>query len=124
MGKLVVFGERVSRRIALLLPALTIAVCGSPAATQTFNQPFNSEGPAPSIGPTIPAVSRDIAPDNGSTSGAVNAVLPVPGDSNSMFLGAVNGGIWTTRDAGTTWQPLTDKQPSLSIATLAYNSTD
>src|SRR5262245_39402615 len=100
MGKLVVFGERVSRRIALLLPALTLAVCGSPAATQTFNQPLTSEGPAPNFGPAAPAGSRDFPPDSGSNSGAVNAVLPVPGDPKSIFIGAVNGGIWRTPDAG------------------------
>jgi hypothetical protein len=44
--------------------------------------------------------------------------------AGTMFIGSTNGGIWMTTDAGVTWKPLTDDFASLSIASLALNSTD
>jgi hypothetical protein len=41
-----------------------------------------------------------------------------------MYLGANNGGVWLTTNGGTTWRPLSDKQSSLSISSLAYDPTD
>src|ERR1019366_2319213 len=35
-----------------------------------------------------------------------------------------NGGVWVTHNKGTTWTPLTDKQASLSIASVALDPTD
>ena len=34
------------------------------------------------------------------------------------------GGVWRTRDAGTTWQPLTDGQPFASVGALAIAPSD
>ena len=41
-----------------------------------------------------------------------------------MFVGTPGGGIWKTTNGGTTWTPLTDKQATLSIASLAFDPTD
>jgi hypothetical protein len=41
-----------------------------------------------------------------------------------MFIGGVNGGIWRTTDGGANWTPLTDRQGSLSIASLALDPSD
>jgi hypothetical protein len=41
-----------------------------------------------------------------------------------LYVGTVNGGIWKTTNGGTTWTPLTDKQASLSIASLSLDPTD
>ena len=47
-----------------------------------------------------------------------------PNDPSRMYLGANNGGVWMTTNGGTTWRPLSDKQSSLSISSLAYDPTD
>ena len=39
-------------------------------------------------------------------------------------MGTPWGGIWKTTNGGTNWTPLTDKQATLSIASLAYDPTD
>src|SRR6266704_677057 len=39
------------------------------------------------------------------------------------FVGTPAGGIWRTTNGGT-WTPLTDKQASLSIASLSLDPTD
>ncbi len=51
--------------------------------------------------------------------GRAVAVAGVPGDSTTFYFGSVNGGIWKTTDAGTTWTPIFDGQPVASIGALA-----
>ena len=43
----------------------------------------------------------------------------VPGRPNVFYIGVNNGGVWRTTDAGRTWQPLFDEQPTGSIGALA-----
>ncbi|MBV8295114.1 MAG: exo-alpha-sialidase [Mycobacterium sp.] len=47
-----------------------------------------------------------------------------PLDANTLFVGTPGGGIWKTTNGGTTWTPLTDKQATLSIASLSLDPTD
>jgi autotransporter-associated beta strand protein len=93
------------------------------AQQPAFIQSFQSQGPAPTFGPGGDVQSRDAAPF-GTTSGAIQAVLPDPTNSGTMFIGAANGGVWGTRNGGQTWTPLTDKQASLSIASLGSDPTN
>src|SRR6058998_2211560 len=51
--------------------------------------------------------------------GRVVAVTGVPGEPEHFYFGSVNGGVWETRDAGRTWQPIFDSQPIGSIGALA-----
>src|SRR6185369_12980826 len=41
-------------------------------------------------------------------------------DPNRWLIGAAQGGIWETRDAGLTWSPKTDDQPSLAMGAIAF----
>lgn len=106
----------------VLLWVLAAAVLSLPAAAQTFAGAFGSEGPAPTFGNAAIIQSRD-APPNGTTSGAVQAILVNPTNPQSIIIGSTNGGIWSTQNGGAAWTPLTDTLPSLSIASLAYDST-
>ena len=51
--------------------------------------------------------------------GRVVAVAGVPGDNNTYYFGAVDGGVWKTTDAGRTWTPIMDSQPIASIGAIA-----
>ncbi|HLJ75326.1 MAG TPA: hypothetical protein VKU62_12120 [Thermoanaerobaculia bacterium] len=51
--------------------------------------------------------------------GRVLAVSGVPGEPEHFYFGSVNGGVWETRDAGRTWQPIFDSEPVGSIGALA-----
>ena len=53
----------------------------------------------------------------------IQAVLPHPTDPNTMYVGGQRR-LWVTRDGGTSWTPLSDKQRSLSIASLGFDPTD
>src|SRR6202011_37862 len=44
-----------------------------------------------------------------------------PTNTNVVYAGAAQGGIWKTTDGGTTWTPLTDTQASLAIGSIALD---
>jgi len=88
-----------------------------------INQNFISEGPGPRSG-LIENVQSADAP-NGTGAGAVQAILPDPAlGASTYFASSPNGGVWITSNGGTIWTPLTDKQSSLSIASLGLDPTD
>jgi len=51
--------------------------------------------------------------------GRVLAVSGVRGDPQHFYFGSVDGGVWETRDAGRTWQPIFDAMHVGSIGALA-----
>ncbi|MEO7026967.1 MAG: hypothetical protein ABI056_05370, partial [Caulobacteraceae bacterium] len=59
---------------------------------------------------------RSIGPFRG---GRVLAVAGASDDRLHFYFGAVNGGVWETRDAGRTWAPIFDAVGVQSIGALA-----
>jgi autotransporter-associated beta strand protein len=114
--------DRLRSRHAIVLVALVVWAWAGTALAQKFD--FLPQGPAPSSGETDTVQSRDLPPDHGTVTGAVQAVLLDPTNANRMFIGSTNGGVWSTTNGGATWKPLTDNQVSLSIASLAFNATN
>ncbi len=64
---------------------------------------------------------REIGPYR---AGRTRALSGVPSMPHVFYIGAVNGGVWKTTDAGVTWQPLFDDQPTGSIGALAVAPSD
>jgi photosystem II stability/assembly factor-like uncharacterized protein len=64
---------------------------------------------------------RMIGPFRG---GRTRAVAGVPAQPNVFYIGAVDGGVWKTDDAGRTWQPVFDDQPTQSIGAIAVAPSD
>src|SRR5262249_50206521 len=60
-------------------------------------------------------------PDPGNTpvSGRIAAVAADPTNAKIIYIAAAGGGVWKTTDGGTTWTPLTDNQPTLSMGAIA-----
>src|SRR5437868_12478307 len=73
---------------------------------------------APPLGPEHYAALRwrCIGPFRG---GRTVGATGVPGRPNTFLVGVNNGGVWKTTDAGRTWQPLFDAQPTGSVGSLA-----
>ena len=106
------------------LALLSVAV-GAILAPPVLAQTFVSQGPSPISGAAQIVQSAD-GPNGqtGTVTGAIQAVLPDPVNPNVIYIGATNGGVWSTQDGGKTWTPLTDKQGSLSVGALAFDPTD
>lgn len=81
------------------------------------------QGPAPTQNAQL---EPNTSPDQQVT-GAIHTVLAHPTDVDTLYIGAVNGGIWKTTNATNTnpdWTPQTDFLSSLSIGAMAFDYTD
>jgi photosystem II stability/assembly factor-like uncharacterized protein len=108
---------RVAARVFVVgaLLAMTIGACGgSSSGPQPHSWTFL--GPAP--------VFDSLSGTPIRFSGRIDVAVPDPSNHNVMYVGGSGGGdtagsgVWKTtnwEDANPTWQPLTDKLPSLSI---------
>ena len=56
--------------------------------------------------------------------GRALAVTGIPGNPNTFYFGAVDGGIWKTENAGVTWCPIFDHQHIASIGAIAIAPSD
>jgi len=54
----------------------------------------------------------------------VIAVVGVPGDLKTYYVGAASGGVWKSVDGGTNWKSMFDKQTAQSIGSLAIAPSD
>ena len=85
---------------------LIFALAGVISAQQpSFDEKFFSEMRWRSIGPF--------------RGGRTVAIAGIPEQPDTFYIAACNGGIWKTTDAGQTWNPIFDDQPTGSVGALA-----
>jgi hypothetical protein len=63
-------------------------------------------------------------PSSITSTGRLSAIAVDPNDSNVIYVGGAQGGVWKTTNGGVTWVPLTDKECSLAMGGLAIDPTD
>ena len=87
-----------------------------------FGLVFNSSLLAKKITPEVYRALRYryIGPPGNRTA----AVVGVPGDPLTYYIGASSGGIWKSTDGGEHWEPIFDDQPAQSIGALAVALSD
>ena len=54
-------------------------------------------------------------------SGRIADIAIDPNNQNTWYVAVGSGGVWKTNNAGTTWEPLTDKQPFFSTGCLTLD---
>ena len=87
--------------------------------------PFQATAALPAwreIGPTLVPHGQTYgsgAGANPSVSGRCSGIVVDRGDSRHLVLCSAGGGLWGSRDAGATWAPLTDQQPTLVMGAVA-----
>ncbi|MBU4329455.1 MAG: hypothetical protein KKB53_03015 [Acidobacteria bacterium] len=62
---------------------------------------------------------REIGPAN--PGGRITDIEGVESDPRIIYVGAATGGVWKTVNAGTTWTPIFDDQPTASIGDIAVS---
>jgi photosystem II stability/assembly factor-like uncharacterized protein len=100
-----------------------LAACVTVAAWDASAQVWEFRGPAPAFFGQV----EGMEPQKSPVSGAVRVVRPHPTDPQVVYVGAVNGGVWVTRNAlaeEPEWTPLTDYHSSLSIGDLEFDPSD
>lgn len=60
----------------------------------------------------------------GNVGGRIRAILIDPRNPNVMYIGSVTGGIWKTTNGGTSWFPLDDFLPAISVCSMAFDRTN
>lgn len=58
-----------------------------------------------------------VGPNDGS--GRAAAIVGIPGDTTTYYIGGASGGVWKTTNGGQTFKPIFDNQPAQSIGALA-----
>jgi photosystem II stability/assembly factor-like uncharacterized protein len=125
--------ERVERDVAVddgwfrfpTTPVTRIAFPGPPDKA--------SEPSAVAPAPTAPAVvdsgtisglgARNIG--SAAMAGRVAAIAAAHEDNQTtLFVGAASGGVWKSRDGGTTFKPVFDKEPVQSIGAIAIDPSN
>jgi photosystem II stability/assembly factor-like uncharacterized protein len=83
-------------------PAVTSAAVSGSAAASALSGPWEALGP-------------------GNIGGRTRALLIHPTTPNTMWSGAVAGGIWKTTDGGTTWTPKADLLINIAVNSMALD---
>ena len=121
-------------------PRLDETAASQPETTQSVSGPVLSSvlsplivvggswtaiGPAPiPNGQTIPADANGISLTQAPVSGRLTAIAIDPADPNTAYVGAAQGGVYQTRDGGTTWTPLMDSADTQAVGSLELDPTD
>src|SRR6266849_4461957 len=83
-------------------------------------QPLLSGTTWTEIGPRpVPNGQTQQSPATASVTGRSTMIVVDPTNSNKVYLGTAQGGVWRSLDGGTTWTAIFDSAQSLAIGALA-----
>ncbi len=74
-------------------------------------------GPQPIDSTTCPSYCNNY----GLNSGRITATAVNPSNTNELWAGAADGGLWHSTDGGAHWTPATDGQATLSIGSISVD---
>ncbi len=103
----------------LLTFSLLTALIVSIDITLPARQPATGDAVAAALGGLR---WREIGPAN--MGGRVTAILGVPGDPKTFWVGAADGGVWKTTNGGTTFDGVFEDYPVYSVGALALAPSD
>lgn len=111
--------QKRSRIILSSMMALIFSLPYVPlASAQTLPTPWTSIGPTPIFQSGLQV--GGIGFGQGPVSGRVATIAVDPLNASHWLMGSAYGGVWETRDAGSTWIPRTDNQPTQAMGAIAF----
>jgi photosystem II stability/assembly factor-like uncharacterized protein len=93
----------------------------APAATAT--PMWTALGPLPITNETAIFGGDPIGLPLANSSGRVTAIAVDPTTSGRLFIGTAGGGVWMSTNGGTSFTPIFDSQPTLTIGAIALDPT-
>ena len=128
----------------IIIAVLALSVCGSaqapPPASKTTQPPAKPGAPVatPAASPKAELASepaslvtadlfsglafRNIGP--AIMSGRISDIVIHPKRAATWYVAVGSGGVWKTENAGTTWTPVFDAQPSYSIGCITLDPSN
>src|SRR5881227_1217421 len=102
---------------------------GTAISPSVINAPigpaWTALGPAPiPNGQTIPADVNGISLTHTPVSGRLTSVAIDPANSNKVYVGAAQGGVYKSTNGGSTWTRLMDSAMTLAVGSLELDPTD
>jgi photosystem II stability/assembly factor-like uncharacterized protein len=76
------------------------------------------------LGPTAIPQGQTYSPTRVLVTGRVTAIVVDPTNTNIIYIGTAQGGVWKTTDGGLNWAPKTDNEVSLAIGALAMDPSN
>lgn len=117
---------RLSRSSSITSPLTSAPLALAPLPVEidieAIAATWNAQGAAPATNGQV----ENVNPQN-QVIGAIHTVVAHPTNSNILWVGSVNGGVWRTTNAAAaspTWTPLTDEFRGLSIGAMELDPTD
>lgn len=98
-----------------------LAARGSGDSTAVAVQGRGGRGGPPRVVAAEPMRFRYMGP---APAGRISAVVGVPGDPTTYYLGNASGGVWKSTDSGATFVPVSDDMPVQAIGALALAPSD
>jgi photosystem II stability/assembly factor-like uncharacterized protein len=104
--------------IAMMLIAfITVVICAPPNDAQGRR---GGASAAEQGGPLGALHFRFVGPEGNR----VASILGEPGNPDVVYVGAADGGIWKTSDAGINWSPIFDRENVSAVGALAMAASD
>ncbi len=97
------------------IPAGALQTARRQAAAITFS------APPPISGTQWQSLGPEGIPISLQSTGRLVAIAVDPTDSNIIYVGGAQGGVWKTVDGGTSWTPMTDGECSLAMGSIAID---
>jgi photosystem II stability/assembly factor-like uncharacterized protein len=82
---------------------------------------FSAARVPPIAGTRWQAIGPRAIPTSGTSIGRISTVAVHPTNANLLYVGGAQGGVWRTTDGGISWTPLTDKECSLAMGSIALD---
>jgi len=76
------------------------------------------------MGPTAIPKGQTYSAARVLVTGRITAIVVDPVDTNIIYIGTAQGGVWKTTDGGLNWAPKSDNEVSLAIGALAMDPSN
>ena len=107
------------------IPTRALQRARQQAIAQWPAQPLAGAARAPAGAPGVwTPIGPEQIPSSITSTGRLSAIAVDPNDSNIIYIGGAQGGVWKTVDGGASWTPRTDKECSLAMGGLAIDPTN